>query len=310
MPNGPCPRPMISRASRLVLLLTACNQVGKSPSPTRSRELARGVVYTIDTTVLTQGTYDNSRPDPASPDFAAFQSFSARVTYANGRGRLDILTRRAGAGVIANNIATTTPLGAPGDFYLFDSTGFVLVRPAAKAFSIASISHEAYGPYDSREGWPNFFFFEPSSFATLSPAAIVNLPLKDRLNIYWHTDAGRTGFARGRTAIDDVPFGEMNVARWFGATRWLADFAATGRALPTDMTVTAAIPFGLSKEPGVPQSFILKHPISNAAVTDVDLSRLVLPPDLTRKPWPGDSTTPVQALPDEARWVTLPRRSP
>jgi hypothetical protein len=303
--------PMIRRVSLVALLVTACNQVGSSPSPTPARELARGVAYTIDTTVLTQGTYDDSRPDPASGDVAAFQSFSARVTYANGRGRIDILTRRPGATVVANSVALTTPLGMPGDYYLFDSTGFVLVRPAAKTFSIASISHEAYGSYDSREGWPGFFAFQPSFFATLSLAAALDLPLKDRLNIYWHTDAGRTGFARGRIAIDNVPFGEMNIARWFGATRWLADFAATGRALPTDMTVTAAIPFRPSKEPGVPQSFIFKHPMSNAAVTDVDLSQLVLPPGLTHKPWAGDSPTQTgQIVPDQARWLTLPRRVP
>jgi hypothetical protein len=268
-------------------------------------------VYTIDTTVLTHSTYDSSRPDQASAGYAAFQSFSARVMFANRRGRIDILTRRAGATVIADGVVPTTPLGMPGDYYLFDSAGFVLVRPATGTFSIALISHDAYGSYDSREGWPDFFAFQPSVFAAVGLPDSLDLPLKDRLNIYWHTDAGRTGFARGRTAIDNVPFREMNIARWFGATRWLADIAATGRALPADMTVTAAIPFQPPNERGVPRSFVLKHPISSAAVMDVDLSQLVLPPAVRRMPWAGDSrTTAVQDLPDEARWHTLPRNAP
>jgi hypothetical protein len=293
------------------LAAAACSRVRGPSSPTPAHELARGVAYTIDTTVLTRSTYDSSRPDPASAGYAAFQTYAARVEFANGRGRIDIVTRRAGPTIVADTVVPTTPLGMPGDYYLFDTSGFVLVHPSTRTFSSAAISHDAYGSYDFREGWPDFFEFQPSSFAPPSPSASVNAPLKDRVNIYWHTDSGRTGFARGRTAIDDVPLREMNIARWFGATRWLADIAVTGCALPTELTVTAAIPFRPPNDRGVPLSFVLKHAFSNAHVTDVDLSRLVLPAVFTRVSWPGDTRpTSTRALRNESRWLAIPRRAP
>jgi hypothetical protein len=280
--------PMLSTRRCVVLLgiaIVACHPTVGMPRGAPAPQLVRGIAYVIDTTVLTRNTYDPSRPDPAAGSYRAFQTFSARVTYARGHGRLDVLRVRPGAPVRVDNAALTTPTARPGDYYLFDSTGFVLVRPATRTFSRATITHDAYGGYEDREGWPEFFEFQPPHLDTLAtPAPSVQTPVP--LNVYWHTDSGRTGFARGRTAIDAVPLRELNVTRWFGATRWRAQVAESGRPIPGELTVTVAIPFRPPDKKGVPRSYVLKQAFANPAVVDVDMSSFVLPTGFTQVPWP------------------------
>jgi len=269
----------------LCLATAGCHRLPGAQRDVAAPQLIRGITYVIDTAVPTRSTYDPSKPDAVVATYRAFQTFSARVVYASGRGRLDVLWVRAGPSIRVDSATLATPIARSGEYYLFDSTGFMLVRPATRTFSRATITHEAYGGYEDREGWPAFFEVQPPHLDTVTAAPALAGRAPGPLDIYWHTDSGRTGFARGRTAIAEAPFREMNIARWFGATRWLAHAADSARALPGELTVTAAIPFRPSKEQGVPRSFILKQAFSHPAIENIDVSLLVLPRGFTEVPW-------------------------
>jgi hypothetical protein len=296
----------------LCLAIAACHRFPGGRGDSVAPLSIRGIAYGIDTTVITRSTYDPSKPDAAAGSYRAFQTFVARVVYANGRGRLDVLWVRPGPPVRVDSAALSAPVAHVGDYYLFDSTGFILVRPATRSFLRAASTQEAFGGYEDREGWPKFFEFQPPHLDTVIDTRARMVGPLGPLNLYWHTDSGRTGFARGRTAIADVPFREMNVARWFGPSRWLAHVADSAHALPGELTVTTAVPFRPSNEPGVPRSFILKQAFSNPTIENVELSLLVLPRGYVQMRWTEDVSDGPQANSprDVAHWFSAPHVNP
>jgi hypothetical protein len=54
-------------------------------------------------------------------------------------------------------VRVATPLGGQEDYYLFDSTGFVLVRPQAKTFSTFALTDASFNFENRRDGWPEWF---------------------------------------------------------------------------------------------------------------------------------------------------------
>src|SRR3954454_6457176 len=61
-----------------------------------------------------------------------FTGFDAIVTFAAGRGRLDMVANPASPALVAQGVSVAPPLATPGEYYLFDSTGFILVRPSQR----------------------------------------------------------------------------------------------------------------------------------------------------------------------------------
>lgn len=301
------------RSVRRALCLVACMQLASSlhqPAAAQQSSVP-GITYVLDTVLFTRNAI------PAGEDalraWAAFESFTARVTFAAGRGRLDVLTRRTGPVVLADSIATTTPLAVAGDYYLFDTTGFVLVRPDTKTFSSFSISDDAFNYEGKRDGWPNFFQFRTSRFDTVA-AGSSDAMRHGPVHIYWHADSSLTVIARGRLTVDDAPMGEMTIAQWFGSSRALAQLSKSGRAFPkVGVTLTTAVPRAAPGANGVPDTFILKQEIFQFTAANVDLARLILPAGFTEARWPGYervANPPSRSADSGARWRKLPGERP
>lgn len=260
-----------------VMLVAVTMRVRAQQQPT-----AAGIAFTIDTVTFTENAL------PAGPDatrlWSTFGSFTARVRFAAGRGRLDILTRRAGPAIVVDAFASSAPLGAVGDYYLFDSTGYVLVRPRAKTYSVFSIWGDVYNRARGREGWPKAFMFGPSRFDTVGVSGFADPGLHGAVGIFWHTDRvpytspGAAELARGKLIVEDAPYGELNVAQWFGASRSFAQLVASGGRLPTRATLTTAVPRADAKPTDdVPTTLILKREFSRLQSEAVDLRELTLP---------------------------------
>ena len=64
----------------------------------------------------------------------ALTRIAGTVEVAAGRGRLSVTAIRSGPAVRVNGVVIGAPLAKPGDYYLFDSTQVLLVRPAPRTF--------------------------------------------------------------------------------------------------------------------------------------------------------------------------------
>jgi hypothetical protein len=274
---------------------------------------ASGITYVIDTTAFTENAI------PADADilrlWGAFGSFSARVMFAAGRGRLEILSRRGGPAVFVDGATSSVPLGEPPDYYLFDSTGFVLVHPRAKTYSVFSISGDRYNRSGSREGWPMAFRPAAPHLDTVGTNGFADPRLHGPIRVYWHTDrvpyTREAEIARGMFVVDDAPYGELNVAQWFGASRAFAQSVVSGAAPPSRATLTAAIPRPDAKpDERVPPAFILKRELMHLQSAEIALRDLTLPDGFAEVPWSSSSTgASARRLPDRGRkWRALPSK--
>src|SRR5207244_3163622 len=147
---------------------------------------ALGLEYSIDTALFQENAIPAGQE--ALREWAAFSSFTGRVRFAAGRGRLDILTRRAGPLVVVDSFAVSAPLGGPGDYYLFDRRGFVLVHPSSKTYSTFSISGDSFGFPGTREGWPRAFQFVAPRLDTAGKRGYGEPKSHDPIHVFWHSD--------------------------------------------------------------------------------------------------------------------------
>lgn len=296
----------MSRALAALSIATFSWLVMRS-SANAQRSTARGIEYSIDTALF----QENNLPPGAAAlrEWALFSSFTARVRFAAGRGRLDVLSRRAGPRIVVDSFASTLPLGGPGDYYLFDRQGFLLVHPSSRTYSSFSISYDSYGFPGSRDGWPKAFEFHPPREDTVPTRG--SMPGRHgRFSMFWHSDQVSGGpVARGRFTVDDAPYGELNVARWFAATLSLARLVDSTGKMPPRLTVTSAVPEIARPLDEVVPSVLLKQELSEVRVAPVDLRELVLPPDFVGVRWHGgDGLTPrVGVKGADSRWRALPQ---
>ena len=128
------------------------------------------VASTVSAKTVVQRAPGGARAERAAG--IAFEAGSNHVAMAvesaARRGRLDIVAVDSAAPVLRNGL-NLAPLGVRGDYYLFDSTSFVLVRPASKTFAIFAIVDAAYNFNDGREGWPDMFDFPRRSALSRFP---------------------------------------------------------------------------------------------------------------------------------------------
>ena len=254
-----------------------------------------GITFVVDTTpeVTPQG------PGPVRP-------LGLQVTWAGTRGRIDILTRSARPVIRVGGVTVGPSPAVAGDYYLFDSTGFILVRPGAKQYSILQISDAAFNFEGRRDGWPAFFPFAPARVDTVSADSVTTIDHAEH-RIYWHVDVAKDTvctvggcsaeeLARGRTTIADAPVAELIVARWFGPALALAEIPGGGLRL-SDKTIRVTT---VSPVTGI-------HRIRDFRSTSVSRTSLTVPSDFVEVPWPSlPASSASRSVDRGAKWRSPP----
>jgi hypothetical protein len=279
----------------------------------RGRDSVTGITFAID----------SGRDGGAAS--GVFRTFEGVVTVVAGRGRLDIVAMGRGAEIRALGVGFIPPQAQAGDYYLFDSTGFVLVRPRSKSFSSFAFLADEYH-YDANRGsWP-------SGIAATTPVVIDTAQPGGRrpmqhgeAAVYWQlggerdpsrggrsaADARTDGMvATGRVVISDVPPGEVGVARWFAPSQALATLPGT--SLPRTIRLTTFATFTSFRMPSEARAaavFGSEYTIAGPKQTEVDRSRLLLPEDFVETDWPawaGIPGLPAKSRDAGAKWRKLP----
>ncbi len=234
------------------------------------------------------------------------------VVFAGGRGRLDVkAVARHPPTLRVQGIVLAAPLAIAGDYYLFDSTGFVLVRPATKTYSVFHIADDRFNYEGRRDGWPAFFPFKRMAVDTLgdgTPQAVRRQ--HGAYPVYWHADIPGHSLARGRFTVVDARPGALTVVRWFAATRAIAALMLKGDTFGgVTPTVTALGLWAESVDTIPPTAIAEMRPFTALHRVDVPEEQLVLPAVYTEAPWPGYEAVQ-QVFPTSAdhaaHWKTLP----
>jgi hypothetical protein len=212
------------------------------------------------------------------------------VVFAGGRGRLDVAAVAQRTPPIRTaGIVLAGPLAKQGDYYLFDSTGFVLVRPGVSTFSSFQIADDRFNFEGRRAGWPAWFPLKRTAVDSLgSGTSTAVLRQHGGYPVYWHSDIKGRELARGRFTVVDGRPGELTVVRWFGATRALAALMLKGDTLPGEKPTVTALGLWAEQADTVPPTAIIEvRPFTSLRRADVSVERLVLPAGYTEAPWPG-----------------------
>jgi hypothetical protein len=222
--------------------------------------------------------------------------FSGRVIFARDRGRLDVIARSESPSIRVAGAVIDAPQGVAGEYYLFDSAGFALVRPATKTFSVSSISEGSYNYQERRGSWPEAFEFGKPHVDTVPADSVRSFATEySRVPIFWHLDLEQLPtirvLARGRMILDAVPIGEASIARWFGAASALAHMPGGANVFEDSrlrITAVAVVPGNPTKS--VATNLIALHSLATVKVEQIDLVRLVVPSDYVETSW--FTTTP------------------
>jgi hypothetical protein len=222
--------------------------------------------------------------------------------------------------IVVQGVTINPPLAASGDYYLFDSTGFVVLRPATRTFSAFRLSESSYRIGDVIQARERFMEFGPLHIDTVSAGDSVRLMQHGPFTLRWHLDRRRaTGpaqvRARGWIELPDAPAGEASAVRWFGAAAVLAAMHSSIDTLPRDslqVTTLVVLPTSSVSAQGASGSYValvVQHLMSGVTSAHIDPARLVLPAGYTETPWVG--TTNVAASVTDSnmsadRWRTPP----
>lgn len=263
---------------------------------------------------------DSGREAPPPPDVVKrfgmppelITQVAGTVVFAGGRGRLDVsaVARRVPP-IRIEGIVLAAPLARAGDYYLFDSTGFVLVRPKTHTFSSFQIADDRFNYEGRRDGWPAWFPLKRTSVDTLG-GSVSDAVMRQHggYPVYWHADIHDRALARGRFTVVDAPPGELAVIRWFAATRALAAMMMKGDTLDrTTPTVTALGLWAEAVDTVPPTAIIEVRPFASLRRADVSVQRMLLPADYTEAPWPGYEQTQ-QVFPTSADSGAYWKRGP
>ena len=272
-------------------LCAALLLVGVVPRTMHGQERASSTLHGI-TFVIDSGP---AAPEPpelvrrvGAPPVLVTQ-LAGTLVFAGGRGRLDVAAIARHPVVRTQGIVLAAPLAKPGDYYLFDSTGFVLVRPATRTFSAFQIADDRYNLEGRRDGWPAFFPFKRTSVDTLGPdAPAAILRQHGAYPVYWHADVPGRQLARGYFIIVDARPGELAAVRWFGAARALAGLLQRGDNLADASPTLTALGLWAESQDAIPPTPITEmRSIHGLRRVDVRAERLLLPAGYVERPWPG-----------------------
>jgi hypothetical protein len=237
---------------------------------------------------------------------------AGKIVFAGGRGRLDVGAVARHPVVRTEGIVLAAPLARPGDYYLFDSTGYVLVRPATRTFSTSQIADDRFNYEGRRDGWPAWFPFKRTSVDTLGPGApAAALRQHGAYPVYWHADVPGRQLARGYFTLVDARPGDLAAVRWFAATRALAGLMLRDETLGGSKPTLTALGLWAAQNDTIPPTAITEmRSFSGLRRVEVDPERLLLPARYRAAPWPGYEKVQ-QVFPtsvDGAYWRQLPRR--
>jgi hypothetical protein len=266
-----------------------------------TRNAIPGVRFTVDTA------------ETKAPATGLFAMFVGRVEFAAGRGRIDVSAVLPHSARSVNDVTIGPLLARPGDYYLFDSTGYILVRPTSRSFSQVSFTASTYRHGNVREPWDDFFEFGPVRREDIPPADSARLSQHGAFGVRWHLDRRMDAWpteilARGRVLVADAPRGEAGVVRWMGVAASLATLRDSVTRVDSSLQVTAVAVLPPQSSAFGETNLILLHPMSRIADTDVDVSRLVLPAGYVETPWPGfehASNLPRWSSETADRWRTF-----
>lgn len=279
--------------------LESCSQIAHAAAirwstPTRSPNKEDSLEVWKDlSTAREEGiAFGIDSSDDRGPAAGIFPEFSGEVIFARNRGRLDILTRVHGPAIRVSGAVIDGPGGNAGEYYLFDSAGYALVRPSTRTFSVSSSSSN-YNYEERRDGWPEAFEFRKAEVDTLSPiTAPPPATVYRHLSVFWHLDLEQSPairvLARGRIILDEASIGQVSIARWFGAAAALAQMPGTARTLETSrlrITVVTVVPPEIKTTAAT--NLIALHKLTKPRIADIELAHLVVPNDYVETPWPG-----------------------
>lgn len=285
-----------------------------SPVPARAQGRVaaqlRGITFSVDSGPGVPEPPEVVRRVGASPRLVT--QLAGSIVFAGGRGRLDVTAIARQAALRSNGVVLSAPLAAPGDYYLFDSTGFALVRPAMRTFSVFHIADDRYNTEGRREGWPAWFPLKRSKVDTLGPRApAAVLRQHGAYPVYWHADVAGRPLARGRFTVVDARPGDLAAVRWFAPTRALAALMRQDDVTGGDAPTLTALGLWAEADDTMPPTAIVEvRRFVALRRVDVRVERLVLPEGYAEAPWPGYETVQ-QVFPTSAdggsHWKRLPR---
>lgn len=277
------------RVHRLAFVLLALLPVARRV-PAQSLTV-RGITYTVDTTTIdttSEGRIVAGILDP----------LALRVTYAGGRGRIDVLARTARPAVRIKWITLALNSAMPGDYYLFDSAEVLHVRPGSKTFSRHALADVSYNYEGRRDRWP-FFGYDPERPDTLAGGARPNEGTRSDFTVFWHAELTRdttcTGaefgkclvreLARGRAEVHMAPAEEGGVVRWVGPTHALAMIGGLDNLIGAPIRFTAVEYWKAPTGDGVAFLGAIRF-VTGLRKVDVNPATLELPRGYTETPRP------------------------
>ena len=193
-----------------------------------------GVRFTVDTA------------ETKAPATGIFSMFTGRIEVVAGRGRIDVASVAAKPPRSVNDITVGPPLAGAHDYYLFDSTGYILVRPSSRTFSSVSFTTSTYRYGNVREAWDGFFEFGQVRRTPIAANDIGRSMQHGAFTIRWHLDRANGVqpmdiLARGRTIVADAPRGEASIVRWMGVAVALATLRDSISPLDADLQLTTVV---------------------------------------------------------------------
>lgn len=241
---------------------------------------------------------DSGREPPPPPEIVKrfgmppelITQLAGTVVFAGGRGRLNVAAIAQRTPPIRTaGIVLAGPLAQPGDYYLFDSTGFVFVRPGMRTFASFQIVDDRFNYEGRRDGWPAWFPLKRTAVDTLGAGtSAASLRQRGAYPVYWHADIKGRQLARGRFTVVDARPGELAVVRWFAATRALAALMLRGDTLGGATPTVTALGLWAEQADTVPPTAIVEvRPFTSLRRADVNVDQVVLPTGYTEALWPG-----------------------
>jgi hypothetical protein len=255
-----------------MLLVLASPNAGAQSNAQRTQA---GVRFRIDTVEYTAANWRG-----------ALTRIAGTVDAVGGRGRLSVSAIRSGPTVRVNGVVIGAPLAKPGDYYLFDSSQVVLVRPAQRTFSRFVLTRADYN--HTGRLFPGAFMmrYTPCHTDTIGEERVSQ---HAPISIHWHLDSlDESGpsrlYGRGWLEVRDAPASEAGAIRWLGVAMELASRPGGIGALPASrlqITTVSLLRTSEAREPYLRYSALLR-PIGLTA-TRIDPSSLTIPKGFTER---------------------------
>jgi len=221
----------------------------------------------------------------------ALTRVAGTVEFAAGRGRLSVTAIRPGPTVRVNGVVIGAPLAKPGDYYLFDSTEVVLVRPAQRTFARFVVTRADFNHTGRLLPGAFLMRYTPCSTDTLSVQERVSQHAP--ISIHWHLDSlDERGpmrlYARGWLEVLDAPASEAGTIRWLGVAMAMASRPGGINTLPRSrlqLTTVSLLRTTQAREPYLRYVALLTPTGLTAA--EIEPSRLAIPKGYTETGWAG-----------------------